>query len=151
VGTSVTITGTTLTGATAVRFNGVSATSFTVTSATTIQAIVPTAATTGPLSVTTPGGTATSATNFTVTAALTVRKASGPLGVGDGIVTSSPSGINCGGTCSASYDLGTVVVLTATPTGLSIFNGWTGCDSANGTSCTVTMSKAKTATANFLP
>jgi serine protease len=73
------------------------------------------------------------------------------LGIGAGTVTSSPGGINCGGTCSAFYNLGTVVVLTATPQGVSIFNGWTGCDTATGMSCTITMSKAKTVTANFLP
>src|SRR5439155_1203479 len=64
-GTSVTISGTNFTGATAIRFNGVSA-SFTVSSATAIQATVPAGATTGPLTVTTPGGTATSASSFTV-------------------------------------------------------------------------------------
>src|SRR5439155_756462 len=68
VGTSVTISGTNFTGATAVAFNGVSATTFTVTSATAIQATVPAGATTGPVSVTTAGGTATSASPFTVTA-----------------------------------------------------------------------------------
>jgi len=63
-GTSVTISGTGFTGATAVSFNGVSA-SFTVTSPTAIQTTVPTGATTGPLSVTTPGGTVTSFNLFT--------------------------------------------------------------------------------------
>src|SRR3989442_3866148 len=53
VGTTVTISGTNFTGATAVTFNGVSAAPFTVTSATAIQDTVPTGATTGPLSVTT--------------------------------------------------------------------------------------------------
>lgn len=67
VGTSVVITGTNFTGATAVKFNNVSATTFTVDSATQITATVPTGATTGLISVTTPGGTATSTTNFTVT------------------------------------------------------------------------------------
>jgi hypothetical protein len=66
VGTSVTITGTNLTGATSVKFNGTSAT-FTVNSATKIMATVLTGSTTGKITVTTPGGTATSATDFTVT------------------------------------------------------------------------------------
>src|SRR5207249_10004989 len=80
VGSSVTLSGTTFTGATAVRFNGVSA-SFTVSSDTTIQATVPTGATTGPLHVTTPGGTATSATNFTVMPTITsFTPTSGPVG-----------------------------------------------------------------------
>jgi IPT/TIG domain len=67
VGTVVRITGTNFTGATAVKFNGVSAT-FTVNSGTKITATVPTGATTGKISVTTPAGTTTSATNFTVAA-----------------------------------------------------------------------------------
>jgi hypothetical protein len=66
VGTTVTITGTNLTGATSVKFNGVSAT-ITSNTATQIVTKVPTGATTGPITVTTPSGTATSATNFTVT------------------------------------------------------------------------------------
>jgi hypothetical protein len=66
VGSSVTITGTNFTGATSVKFNGVTAT-FIVNSATKITATVPTGATTGPISVTTAGGTATSTSNFTVT------------------------------------------------------------------------------------
>ncbi|MDP9330330.1 MAG: hypothetical protein M3P11_06825 [Actinomycetota bacterium] len=68
VGTSVTITGSNLTGASAMNFfNNVSA-SFTVDSDTQITATVPSGATTGPISVTTLGGTATSSTNFTVSA-----------------------------------------------------------------------------------
>jgi IPT/TIG domain len=68
VGATVTINGTNFTGATSVKFNGVSAT-FIVNSATKITATVPTGATTGTVSVTTPGGTATSTSNFTVTTA----------------------------------------------------------------------------------
>jgi hypothetical protein len=67
VGTSVTIIGIGFTGATNVKFNGVSATLFTVNSDTKVTAIVPTGATTGPISITTPRGTAKSGTNFTVT------------------------------------------------------------------------------------
>jgi subtilisin-like proprotein convertase family protein len=69
VGTSVTITGTNFTGATAVSFNNVNAPGFAVgAGGTSITVAVPTGATTGPIRVTTPGGTATSATNFTVEA-----------------------------------------------------------------------------------
>ena len=66
-GTAVTITGSSFNGATQVAFNSVAA-SFTLNSDTQISAIVPTGATTGQISVTTPGGTGTSATNFTVNA-----------------------------------------------------------------------------------
>jgi len=83
VGTTVTISGTNFSGATAVRFNGVSA-SFTAGSATSITATVPSGATTGPISVTTSGGTATSSTSFTVTVpAPTITSftpTSGPVG-----------------------------------------------------------------------
>jgi subtilisin-like proprotein convertase family protein len=69
VGTSVTITGTNFTGATAVSFNNVNAPGFTVgAGGTSITVAVPNGATTGPISVTTPAGTGTSATNFTVQA-----------------------------------------------------------------------------------
>lgn len=64
-GTSVIITGTGFTGASSVTFNGVTAT-FTVNSNTQITATVPANATTGPIAVTTPGGTATSSTDFSV-------------------------------------------------------------------------------------
>jgi hypothetical protein len=64
--TPVTILGTNLNGATSVRFNGTAAT-FLVVSSTLITTSVPPGATTGRISVTTPGGTATSAGDFTVT------------------------------------------------------------------------------------
>jgi hypothetical protein len=68
VGATVTINGTNFTGATSVKFNGVTAT-FILNSATKITATVPTGATTGRITVTTPGGTATSTSDFTVTTA----------------------------------------------------------------------------------
>jgi Leucine-rich repeat (LRR) protein len=67
VGTPVTLTGTGFLGATAVAFNGTSTSIFTVDSATSIGVDVPPGATTGPISVTTAGGTGTSSTDFTVT------------------------------------------------------------------------------------
>ncbi|MGA2190275.1 MAG: IPT/TIG domain-containing protein [Steroidobacteraceae bacterium] len=65
VATPVAITGHSLTGATAVTFGGVAA-SFTVVSDTTVNTQVPTGAASGPIAVTTPGGTGTSKTSFTV-------------------------------------------------------------------------------------
>jgi hypothetical protein len=71
------------------------------------------------------------------------------LGAGSGTVTSSPSGINCGTTCSASYSIGTVVTLTATPNSGSIFTGWSGaCQNTSG-ACVVTMNAAQTVTADY--
>jgi uncharacterized repeat protein (TIGR03803 family) len=67
VGTSVAISGTSFTGTTKVTFGGVAATSLQVISDTEVDALVPTGAVTGPIAVTTAGGTATSATNFKVT------------------------------------------------------------------------------------
>jgi hypothetical protein len=69
-GDAVTITGTSFLGATDVSFNGVAA-SFVVNSRTQISATVPTGATTGPVSVTTPGGTAVSPMQFSVGPAIT--------------------------------------------------------------------------------
>ncbi|MBF9239898.1 IPT/TIG domain-containing protein [Hymenobacter sp. BT683] len=82
-GTVVTLTGTNLTGATSVRFNGTAATPFTVVSATRITATLPAGATTGTVSVTASGGTATSTGVFTVLAAPTITgfsPASGSVG-----------------------------------------------------------------------
>ena len=67
-GTAIVITGQNFTGATMVAFNGVAA-SFTVNSSTQITATVPAGATSGPITVTTPGGTAQSAASFAVLAA----------------------------------------------------------------------------------
>ena len=76
--------------------------------------------------------------------ALTVNKS----GTGSGTVGSSPGGIDCGSTCSASYASGTSVTLTASPANGSTFAGWSG--ACNGTgACAVGMSAAQTVTATF--
>lgn len=65
-GTSLLITGGNFAGVSAVRINGVNCTTFSVDSVSQITAVVPAAATTGPVTVVTSLGTATSSTNFTV-------------------------------------------------------------------------------------
>ena len=66
VGIVVTISGSNFAGVTAVRFNGFEATTYTVNSLTQISATVPTTASTGAVTVSTPRGTATSSRNFTI-------------------------------------------------------------------------------------
>lgn len=67
-GQAVIITGTNFFGVTSVSFSNVVA-EFVVLSPTQISATVPATGTTGPISVVTPGGTATSSQNFTVNVA----------------------------------------------------------------------------------
>jgi hypothetical protein len=72
-------------------------------------------------------------------------------GAGTGTVTSSPAGINCGLTCSASFEHGTLVTLTGTA-GLNTDPAvqWSGCNSVDAEGkCLVTMSAVKTVTATF--
>jgi hypothetical protein len=85
-GTSITITGTNLVGASVVSIGGVAAPKFTVTSPTTIVVGVWNGAVSGPVRVTTGGGVAVSAGSLTVTAALTAPTlaAVSPLSVTSG-------------------------------------------------------------------
>jgi hypothetical protein len=69
-GTNVTITGSLFTEITSVSFNGTPA-PFQVINSTTLQAVVPEGATTGPVAVSTEGSTGTSAASFTVGATVT--------------------------------------------------------------------------------
>lgn len=67
---------------------------------------------------------------------------------GDGRVTSSPAGIDCGSTCAASFDADTVVGLNAVPGAGYAFDGWSGACSGT-TTCNVTLSAARSVTAAF--
>ncbi|MFZ2235087.1 MAG: hypothetical protein WAV67_01800, partial [Dokdonella sp.] len=87
---------------------------------------------------------ATSFGEIPVTYKLTVTKG----GTGSGTVTSNPSGINCGSTCTANYFRGNVVTLTASPKSGSTFAGWSGSCSGTG-NCTVTMTAARSVKATF--
>jgi hypothetical protein len=70
-------------------------------------------------------------------------------GNGDGTITSSPAGINCGSTCSYQFVSGTSVTLTATPNSVSSFSSWSGDFSGNSTTFTITMNSNKTVYATF--
>jgi len=93
------------------------------------------------------GATAsTTLTVFQPTFSLTVNKAGLLADLGD--VSSSPSGITCGSDCTETYAAGTVVTLTANPA--LLLTSWTGCDTVNGATCTVTIQSNRSVTANFL-
>lgn len=77
---------------------------------------------------------------------LTVSKS----GTGTGTVTSSPAGISCGATCSASFTSNSTVLLTAVPATGSTFTGWVGCSSTSGTTCTVSMTAVESIDATFM-
>lgn len=71
-------------------------------------------------------------------------------GTGVGTVTASPGSLFWNGpTGTAAYTGGSAVTLTAAATTGSSFTGWSGCDSASGTRCAVTMATARTVTAAF--
>jgi phospholipase C len=67
---------------------------------------------------------------------------------GTGSVSSNPAGISCGQTCTANFNSGTVVQLTAVPDANSTFAGWGGACSGTGT-CQVTLQAAQSVTASF--
>jgi hypothetical protein len=86
----------------------------------------------------------------------TLTIAFGPDG-GDGLVTSTPPGINCDtsgsdGECSHGFVDGTVVTLTETAFD-SAFNGWGGAGSScgNNSTCQITITSNQTVTADFIP
>ena len=72
-------------------------------------------------------------------------------GTGAGTVTSTaPSAaIDCGTSCSASFDEGTQVTLSAAPAVGTSFTGWTGGGCSGTGSCTVTVNAPTTVTATF--
>lgn len=69
-------------------------------------------------------------------------------GAGEGLVTSTPAGIDCGSSCTASFGHGTSVALAATPLAGSVFAGWGGDCASDGT---ITMDADRSCTAAFAP
>jgi hypothetical protein len=68
---------------------------------------------------------------------------------GNGSITSSPAGIDCGATCVASFTSGAAVMLTASAVSGNAFTGWGGACAGTGSSCTISMSQAQSVTAGF--
>ena len=152
-GFTLTVNGSNFLESSVVRWNGSDRTT-TFVNSTQVKASIPSSdiATAGTAQVTvfnpSPGGGTSNALTFTInnqTFTLTLSKS----GSGSGTVTSSPAGISCGSTCSASFDSGTSVTLTATPSGGSVFAGWSGGGCSGTGTCTVTVNADTTVTATF--
>lgn len=103
-GTPVTVSGSGFTGASAVTFNGASA-SFSVQSASQLIATVPAAATSGPIAVTTPLGTATSAASFTVLANSFAEREPNDSRSAANDISSQPFPLNVTGTIGSASDV----------------------------------------------
>ncbi len=121
----------------------------TVTSTTRTATFTPSLTYTPTVTSTTRTATFTPSRTYTRTVTpsvytLTVNKP----GAGSGSVTSSPMGIDCGFTCSASFAANTAVTLTAFTSNGSTFDGWGGACSGTGT-CSVSMTAAQYVTATF--
>ncbi|HJT21081.1 MAG TPA: CARDB domain-containing protein [Nitrospira sp.] len=92
-----------------------------------------------------PGTPANLEVTLRPTFTVTVEKQGG----GQGTVTSSPAGINCGATCAAQFD-GSVSLNAAAAPG-SVFAGWSGGGCSGTGGCTVTEEATVTATFNAAP
>ena len=105
----------------------------------------------GTTTITAASGSRSGSTTLTVSGTPVTRSTLSVVreGTGSGAVASSPAGISCGATCSAAYDNGTVVTLTATPANGSTFEGWTGGGCTGTGTCTLTLTANTTVFARF--
>jgi hypothetical protein len=69
-------------------------------------------------------------------------------GSGSGTVSSQPTGIDCGATCSNGFIPGSAITISATASPGSLFVGWSGACTGNDT-CTVTANGETLVTAQF--
>lgn len=140
IGATITINGTNFGVNTTVQFNGVYSGTVSVSSPTSLTTVVPVGASTGKLTVTTPGGSVVSSTDFTVLPnTLTVQF----TGDGSGTISATlpDTQFSCSdqtAPCSVNVAYNTPVTVTRETTAVgSVFDGWTGCDSISGESCSI--------------
>jgi uncharacterized repeat protein (TIGR02543 family) len=68
---------------------------------------------------------------------------------GHGTVEALPYGIYCGVACSGNVASGTMVTMTASPDAGYTFTGWSGACTGTSSTCSVSMSTARSVTATF--
>jgi glucose/arabinose dehydrogenase len=85
-----------------------------------------------------------------VTAIFQVGSALSVVVTGPGTVTSQPAAIACPPSCTAGFDTGATVTLTAAATAGATFSGWSGACAGTTGLCTVTMTASKSVGATFV-
>jgi len=131
VGTTVTVKGSSFTGATALTLNGAAVPAFTVVDAATITFVVPAGAASGLVSVATPSGQGTSTTAFTVVApAPTIASFTPTMGSAGTVVTitgtnlTGATAVSIGTTSIAGYTVVSANSITfAVPSGTTTLSG----------------------------
>ncbi len=142
-GTAVSIFGSGFTGTTQVRFNATAVNTFNVANDGKITTVVPSGATTGKISVTTPAGTDSSGSNFTVSGPkiTSFSPNSGPVGTTVTIRGSHLTGVNSvrfNGTAAAFAFVNDGEVTTVVPGGAT--TGPISLSTPSGTATTSTFS-----------
>ncbi|OQD70014.1 hypothetical protein PENDEC_c027G06612 [Penicillium decumbens] len=119
-GNTITITGTGFTGATAVSVNGTPASSFAIISPTTITAVVPPGVGTGPVVVTTSGGSNTTGPSYIYSAGAVASDATPAVGTTAGGDTLTITGSGLAGTTSVNFGTtpGTITSVSDTSIGV---------------------------------
>ena len=147
-GSSSTLT-VTATNATGVVVTGSDSSSYTLAASGGTQIVTPKSTTTYTATATGTGGkTATATAKVTVVTGSAFVLTVNNVGTGSGTVTSSPAGINCPQTCTATFANGTAVELTATPEAGTTFAGWSGPCTGLKT-CDITLADNTTVTSTF--
>jgi len=93
-------------------------------------------------------GIASQPVAVTVTGGATYTLSVSVIGTPGGKVTSSPTGIDCGSTCSTSFAAGSQITLTASPAAAWGLSGWGGACGGIG-SCSLTMNANSSVSATF--
>lgn len=148
VGTVVSITGTGFTSGASVAFNGTDAGEATFVSDTQLSATVPAGATTGPIFVTTPGGTATSAAAFTVQTPAARPAVNGFLPLA-GPVGTSVAIVGTGFTAGATVAFGGSAAASVTFVAATQLNAMVPAGAASGPITVTTAAGSATSAASF--
>ena len=134
--------------ATQVTLDGTNGSKVTLAATGGVVSVSPTSTTTYTAKATGAGGTTSASLVIAVTTSTAIQLTVNSAGTGSGTVVSTPAGITCPQSCTASFPKGTAVVLTSTPESATTFAGWSGACTGLGT-CSLTLEASTTVTPTF--